>query len=168
MWSTMDYIPDITERFPEGFGGVDMTNGYRNDDLFDTEDMPSDYEVTWWDGDKRYASGANTLEEAQELAKQHKGTIRKYNHDTEEWEDWEPYRFKVGQKYTWVDWFTGGCSRYTVKERTDTQVILSEYRTEMDGEYEFTQHYNIHKDDNGEYIVMCQYHDEEGRLYAED
>ena len=23
-----DYIPDITERFPEGFGGVDMTSSY--------------------------------------------------------------------------------------------------------------------------------------------
>lgn len=22
------YIPDLTERFPEGFGGVDMTNKY--------------------------------------------------------------------------------------------------------------------------------------------
>ena len=22
------YIPDLTERFPEGFGGVDMTPGY--------------------------------------------------------------------------------------------------------------------------------------------
>jgi len=22
------YIPDITERFPEGFGGVDMTDDY--------------------------------------------------------------------------------------------------------------------------------------------
>lgn len=30
-----DYIPDLTERFPEGFGGVDMTDRYCNnlDDL---------------------------------------------------------------------------------------------------------------------------------------
>ena len=40
------YIPDITERFPEGFGGVDMTDRYfpsRHRDYYDewvmTEEM---------------------------------------------------------------------------------------------------------------------------------
>lgn len=32
------YIPDLTERFPEGFGGVDMTDSY-----FPCETGASDY-----------------------------------------------------------------------------------------------------------------------------
>ena len=29
------YIPDLTERFPEGFGGVDMTDSFFLDDSYD-------------------------------------------------------------------------------------------------------------------------------------
>lgn len=47
------YIPDLTERFPEGFGGVDLTDKYfpsRNydpfDDWFEYEDDLAEYELT--------------------------------------------------------------------------------------------------------------------------
>jgi len=30
----LTYIPDLTERYPEGFGGVDMTPGCYDDPLF--------------------------------------------------------------------------------------------------------------------------------------
>ncbi len=44
------YIPDITERFPEGFGGVDMTSKY-----FPMERSIHDTEEEFW----------NTVEEIE-------------------------------------------------------------------------------------------------------
>ena len=42
------YIPDLTERFPEGFGGVDMTDSYfpseRRRDCYDEWKMMEEIE----------------------------------------------------------------------------------------------------------------------------
>lgn len=42
-----NYIPDLTERFPEGFGGVDMTNRYYND-LDDLRGFYKAYQEDQW------------------------------------------------------------------------------------------------------------------------
>lgn len=42
-----DYIPDLTERFPEGFGGVDMTDRYCNN-LDDLREMYKAYQEDLW------------------------------------------------------------------------------------------------------------------------
>ena len=131
------YIPDITERFPEGFGGVDMTDtffgGRSRGGYYDEE--PHGYEPMWY--------------------------------EMEEEEEKKPRKFEVGQHYMWTSWFTGGQSYYTVKEVIDTKVVFAEYRREIDGEYEMEETFEIHTDENGDqYLVMCHYLDEEGRLYA--
>ena len=121
----MTYMPDITQRYPEGFGmpSRDMSEA----DLIGYDDIP--YEV-----------------EGDDI----------------------PKRFAVGQEYMWTDWFTGGQSWYTVKEITNNKVVFSEYRREIDGEYEMEEKYDICTDESGnEYLVMCCYRGEEGRLYAE-
>ena len=129
------YIPDITERFPEGFGGVDMTDRY----------FPSRRAMDWGDLEEEYS---------EEIP-----------YEIEE----KPKRFEIGQSYMWTGWFTGGRSHYTVKEVTDTKVVFSEYRREIDGEYEMEEEFDIHTDEDGnQYLVMCTYRDEEGRLYAEN
>lgn len=48
------YIPDLTERFPEGFGGVDMCASKDPWDLFDMEegDIPYETEEDDVDGEK--------------------------------------------------------------------------------------------------------------------
>lgn len=128
------YIPDITERFPEGFGGVDMTDtyfggrargGYLNEaELIGYGDLPDEIET--------------------------------------------PGRFEVGDRYFWTDWFSGGQSHYVVIERTPDRVTFAEHRTEMDGEYDETETFKIFTDeDDNEYVKMCEYHGEEGRMYAD-
>ena len=77
-------------------------------------------------------------------------------------------QFQIGQHYMWTCWFSGGQSFYKVKDRTEDRVLFAEYRREADGDYELTTEYEIRTDKNGdEYIKMCEYHGEEGRLYAE-
>ena len=119
-----DYIPDLTERYPEGFRG----EGYLTEaELIGYGDLPDEIE------EKR------------------------------------PRKFEVGQHYVWTDWFTGGQSYYTVMERTPGRLVMAEYRREIDGEYELTENFKILTDDNGdEYLHMCEYRGEEGRLYAEE
>lgn len=178
-----DYIPDLTQRFPEGFGGVDMTSryypsaydGYEYMEMMDkmdsVYDMPMDYEVVWYVDGKQYAGEMDSLEEAKQIAQEKGGIVRKYNHDTEEWEDYEekPKRFQIGQVYDWTDWFSGGQAWYTVKEVADGKVVFAEHRWELDGEFDLISDYEIKIDENGnEYIVMCSYHEHEGRIYAEE
>lgn len=132
------YIPDLTERFPEGFGGIDLTDtffggsprgGYINEDEY-------------WDLKEEIPYEA---------------------------EEKRPRKFEVGQQYEWVGWFTGGRSFYTVTERTPDRLVFSEYRFEIDGEYKLTESFKILTDENGdEYLKMCEYQGEEGRLYAEE
>lgn len=131
----MSYIPDLTERFPEGFGGVDMTSKYfpSRGDIWDAWDDMEDYE-----------------------------------YETPKETEPKPRVFKVGQEYEWVSWFTGGIGYYTVKEIKDGKLTFAEYRQEVDGEYSKEETFDILTDDNGdEYIKMCEYRGEEGRLYAE-
>lgn len=42
-----NYIPDLTERFPEGFDGVDMTSHYCND-LDDLRGFYKSYQEDQW------------------------------------------------------------------------------------------------------------------------
>lgn len=132
------YIPDITERFPEGFGGVDMTDRYFpsrrspydwGDFIDEVDDIPIPYEI----------------DEAKETK----------------------CVFEIGDEYDWVDWFTGGVSYYTVKDINGNKLTFSEYRREIDGEYEKEETFEIQTDDDGnQYIKMCEYYGEVGKLYA--
>jgi hypothetical protein len=133
----MSYIPDITERFPEGFGGVDMTDRY----------FPS-RRTSWEDWSEAELIGYDDIP-----------------YETEP----KPKRFEIGQHYMWTDWFTGGQSYYVVAGRTNGRLALVEYRRELDGEYKGTENFKILTDENGnEYLHMCEYRGEEGRLYAEE
>lgn len=138
----MCYIPDLTERFPEGFGGVDMTSSY----------FPSWGDVWYdWDALDDEFDIPNETEESSDETKS------------------MPKVFAVGQKYEWTSWFTGGVSYLTVKEIKNSKVTFSEYRMEIDGEYSKEETFDILTDDNGnEYVKMCEYRGEEGRLYAEE
>lgn len=137
------HIPDLTERFPEGFGGVDMTDRFFPSRRASWEDFTEE-ELIGYDEIPYEVPGEEEI---------------RYRNNR---------RFAVGQKYSWTDWFTGGVSHYTVTEINEDEVVMSEYRMEIDGEYEFIQHYNVHRTvDGDEYIVICVYKDEEGRMYAE-
>lgn len=45
------YIPDLTERFPEGFGGVDMTSKYfpSRGNIYDMWDVMSESDLIGYD-----------------------------------------------------------------------------------------------------------------------
>lgn len=134
------YIPDLTERFPEGFGGVDMTSKYfpSRGNIYDMWDVMSESDLIGYD-------------------------------DMPPTTETKPRVFKIGQEYEWVNWFTGGVSYLTVKKIKNSKLTFSEYRREIDGEYEKEELFNIAKDENGdEYIVMCEYRGEIGKLYAEE
>lgn len=118
-----DYIPDITERYPEGFGMPSRYDDYYDDSY---EDIPYERETN-------------------------------------------ARLFEVGQHYMWTDWFSGGQNFYTVTDRKGDTVVFSEYRVELDGEYKLKENFEVLRDENGdEYIKMCEYRGEEGRLYAEE
>lgn len=138
------YIPDLTERFPEGFGGVDMTSRY----------FPSKGDVWYdWDALDKY-DDFDIPNETEESSNETKSM---------------PKVFAVGQRYEWTSWFTGGVSYLTVKEIKNSKLTFSEYRMEIDGEYEIEESFDIAKDENGdEYIVMCEYRGEISKLYAEE
>ena len=70
----LTHIPDLTERYPEGFGGVDMYSMDMYYEDYYIDDFPSDYEVR---GDNYY--DADDLDKAKELQREHGGIIFKYN-----------------------------------------------------------------------------------------
>lgn len=52
------YIPDLTERFPEGFGGVDLTDSYFPSrkpywDMMCDEDFDDDMEIPYENEEER-------------------------------------------------------------------------------------------------------------------
>ena len=77
-------------------------------------------------------------------------------------------KFEVGQKYTFVDWFSGGRSFYTVKERTESTISLDRVAYEADGIHESVEDFDISTDEEGnESIFIYEYHGHEARIYAE-
>ena len=78
------------------------------------------------------------------------------------------HKFMEGQTYNWTCWFTGGYSVLRVSKVTANTVEFTEHRTELDGEHDVKSVYDIFTDKDGrEYVVMCSYHEKEGRIYAE-
>lgn len=77
-------------------------------------------------------------------------------------------KFDVGQNYTFVDWFTGGRSFYTVKEKTESTVTFDCIAHEADGTHKSVESYEIFTDNEGnENIFIYEYHGHEARIYAE-
>lgn len=185
----LTHIPDLTERYPEGFDGVDMysmnMDMYYEDYYID--DFPRNYEVR---GDKYY--GADDLEEAKELQREHGGVIYKYNPETGDYDtdleikptkklsDYEqdmrsiaylidgPKKFEEGQEYESVCWFTGGVGYYTVKKRTDKEITFTIGRHELDGDHKCEDEtFELKFDKHGnEYITLYEYGDHENNIRA--
>lgn len=76
-------------------------------------------------------------------------------------------KFKVGQKYEWTDWFTGGSLFYTVEKIEGDEITLSYVDYEIDGTFTNNVTYKITTDDNGnESILKCEYHGHKGYINA--
>lgn len=76
-------------------------------------------------------------------------------------------KFAVGNTYTSACWFTGGVVRYTVKSRTENTVTLFEHTSELDGEHDCEpETYEIHCEDEREYIVIYSYRGHGKMIYA--
>lgn len=101
------YIPDLTERFPEGFGGVDMTDRY----------FPS------WRGRSPYDWDLMEMDEQMD----------RYDEIPFETDE-EPRQFKVGEEYTKVG-FYGGVTTYVVKkiDKAKGRILLAERWYDVDG-----------------------------------
>ena len=99
------YIPDLTERFPEGFGGVDMTPSYFGE--------PVDYSRAYG-----YEPTYEELVESEET----------------EPEETESRKFEVGQEHTKTG-FYGGVTTYKVIEidRENNRILLGEIWYDVDG-----------------------------------
>lgn len=75
--------------------------------------------------------------------------------------------FEIGQRYSWCDWFTGGHIEYTVVERNDRTVTFALVDSEIDGIHQRNETYEIVTDEqDDERVLICEYHDEKGYLYA--
>lgn len=101
------YIPDITERFPEGFGGVDMTPSFFG--------QPVDYSRAYGyePSDEEFLEEESVYEDKP-----------------------EPSRFEVGQTYTRHSIFGAGVTHYTVSKfnKKRDMVFLTETWQDLDGE----------------------------------
>ena len=53
------YIPDLTERFPEGFGGVDLTDSFFPSSGCDCYDAWEALEREYYENERRYANEDN-------------------------------------------------------------------------------------------------------------
>ena len=76
-------------------------------------------------------------------------------------------KFKVGQKYEWTDWFTGGSFFYTVEKIEGDKITLSYVNYEIDGTFTSNKNFTIITDGNGnERVLMCEYHGHKGYINA--
>ena len=77
-------------------------------------------------------------------------------------------RFKIGQEYESVCWFSGGIGYYTVKAKDNDSVTFSIGRHELDGNHECKDEtYKLKYDDDGnEYITLYEYHGKENNIWA--
>lgn len=100
------YIPDITERFPEGFGGVDMTPSFFGEPV----DWDNAYSQEQGDSNEIIEPDASCV----------KNTAISM--------------FEIGQTYRVVGIY-GGVTYYTVKEidRKGQKILLSEEWEDVDG-----------------------------------
>ncbi|MBO5609108.1 MAG: hypothetical protein J5929_01870 [Eubacterium sp.] len=176
------HIPDITERFPEGFGGVDMTDRYfplkgtsgYSDIYSEYNDLPSEY-IVEGSGTETRRYSTDDWEKVKSITKEmNNPVIWKYNHDKEVYEVYHEdgqdliRTFNEGDEYLMNDWFTGGTAIYKVKDRTDTSVIFTVYRHELDGEHECNEEYDITIDEDGnEKVILFTFHGTDCILEAE-
>lgn len=101
----------------------------------------------------------------------HTFTVKEKKEMEEVWRDAhknETVRFRIGETYGSVDWFTGGTGFYTVTDRDRDTLVLKEAHDEADGfhQCEGDSSYSIHEEDGEEYIVLGSYHGHEDRIYA--
>lgn len=76
-------------------------------------------------------------------------------------------QFKVGDAFESTDIFTGGTHEYKITDRTETKIICQRVYHEIDGTHKGRETFEIHTDNDCEYIVLWTYKGEEGRKYAE-
>lgn len=71
-------------------------------------------------------------------------------------------RFQIGKQYITNCWFTGARQLYVYEGGNLFKVIANE----LDGSHERKEEHEICTDENGEYILLYEYHGHEKRLYA--
>lgn len=76
-------------------------------------------------------------------------------------------KFEVGQVFCSTDIFTGGRMYYTVTSRTETEIICNCSDVELDGTHNREETFEVLTDDKGEYIILWEYLDHKGYMYAE-
>lgn len=71
-------------------------------------------------------------------------------------------RFQIGKVYKTYCWFTGGELQFIYQGEGKFLVI----HNESDGCHESEEEHEIRQDENGEYILLYEYHGHEHLLYA--
>lgn len=76
-------------------------------------------------------------------------------------------KFCIGQTYEWTDWFTGGTTRFVVKNIENTTIIMSTVKYELDGVHTQEESFTIETDENGnERFLITEYRGNKGYIYA--
>ena len=73
--------------------------------------------------------------------------------------------FKVGYEFETTGLFTGGIHQYKVISRTEDELCCSRIHHEIDGIHRGKEIFDIHKDNDKEYIILWKYKGEECRHY---
>ena len=173
----LTHIPDLTERYPEGFGGVDMYAGYDPEyELYEAiEEIQklttsyAQYLILTQLGEIVPQSAIKLINEEEFEVTADNGTFHFIVEDGKvKCKNKEPKRFEVGQEYEKVCWFTAGVGYYTVKARDDKSVTFTIGRHELDGDHDCEDEtYKLKLDENGnEYITLFEYGGHENNIRA--
>jgi len=77
-------------------------------------------------------------------------------------------KFQVGDKFCSTDIFTSGQMYYEIVSRTETEITCDCTDVELDGTHNRQETFEVLTDDKGEYIILWEYLDHKGIMYAEN
>lgn len=65
-------------------------------------------------------------------------------------------KFRIGQKFEYIDWYTGGRVSLTICDLQDNKVKCHTTYHEEDGVHKGSEWFDISTDAVGEYITICE------------
>ena len=76
--------------------------------------------------------------------------------------------FRIGNEYSFTDWFTGGQAVYEVVKNDGNMVVFRVKSHEIDGVHVRTERYPINHNTETEYVVLYKYKGHKAIITAED
>lgn len=158
----MSYIPDLTERFPEGFGGVDMTPSFYGEPVDYSRAYGYEDEERWGYEDRNYGRMGGYEPSYEEL-------VADGEYEDVPFPRTEPLTraFEIGTEYQ-IYGIYGGITYYKVEkiDRENKRILLSETWVDVDGTGKRpAEWHDLEEDDNGNEKALEWESEEYGKFW---